>query len=145
MLYHFCQTFNFKPVIFQAYQTVGAARLPVYHTNVMMVVAPTFALICLDAIDNPLERDVVLDSLTFSGKVVITLTERQIAKFAGNMLALTTKDGKTILVMSTRAYNALTPEQILQLQNHLKLVHSPIPTIEDLGGGSVRCMLAEVY
>ena len=87
----------------------------------------------------------VLDSLTFSGKVVITLTERQIAKFAGNMLALTTKDGKTILVMSTRAYNALTPEQILQLQNHLKLVHSPIPTIEDLGGGSVRCMLAEVY
>jgi len=145
LLYHFCETFNFKPVIFQAYQTVGAARLPVYHTNVMMVVAPTFALICLDAIDNPLERDVVLDSLTFSGKVVITLTERQIAKFAGNMLALTTKDGKTILVMSTRAYNALTPEQILQLQNQLKLVHSPIPTIEDLGGGSVRCMLAEVY
>ena len=145
LFYHFCETFNFNPVIFQAYQTVGAVRLPVYHTNVMMVVAPTFALVCLDAIDNPIERATVQDSLTFSGKVVISLTETQIAKFAGNMLALTTEDGKTILVMSTRAYNALTPKQILQLQNHVKLLHSPIPTIEDLGGGSVRCMLAEVY
>lgn len=145
LLYHFCDTFNFNPVVFKAYQTVGAARLPVYHTNVMMVVAPTFALVCLDAIDNPIERATVQDSLTFSGKVVISLTETQITKFAGNMLALTTYDGKTILVMSTRAYNALTPKQILQLQNHVKLVHSPIPTIEDLGGGSVRCMLAEVY
>lgn len=145
LLYLFCQTFNFKPVIFRAYQTVGAARLPVYHTNVMMVVAPTFALVCLDAIDNSIERATVQDSLTFSGKVVISLTETQIAKFAGNMLALTTRYDKTILVMSTRAYNALTPKQILQLQNHVKLVHSPIPTIEELGGGSVRCMLAEVY
>ena len=145
LFYHFCETFNFNPVIFQAYQTVGAVRLPVYHTNVMMVVAPTFALVCLDAIDNPIERATVQDSLTFSGKVVISLTETQIAKFAGNMLALTTRYDKTILVMSTRAYNALTPKQILQLQNHVKLVHSPIPTIEELGGGSVRCMLAEVY
>mgnify|MGYP001249624259 FL=1 len=73
------------------------------------------------------------------------MTEQQLAQFAGNMLALTATDGKALLVMSTRAYNALTSKQMVQLQQYVKLVHSPIPTIEDLGGGSVRCMLAEVY
>ena len=73
------------------------------------------------------------------------MTEQQLAQFAGNMLALTATDGKALLVMSTRAYNELTSKQMVQLQQYVKLVHSPIPTIEDLGGGSVRCMLAEVY
>lgn len=145
-LFHlFCEAFNFKPVVFHAYQTVGTARLLIYHTNVMMVVAPAFALVCLDAVDDPMERASLQDSLTFSGKVVIPLTEKQLTQFAGNMLALTATDGKALLVMSTRAYDALTTKQLLQLQQYVKLVHSPIPTIEDLGGGSVRCMLAEVY
>jgi hypothetical protein len=141
----FCKSFNFKPVIFHAYQTVGTGRLLIYHTNVMMVVAPAFALVCLDAVDDPIERTLLQDSLTFTGKIVIPLTEKQLAQFAGNMLALTATDGTALLVMSTRAYDALTSKQMLQLQAHVKLVHSPIPTIEDLGGGSVRCMLAEVY
>ena len=145
-LFHlFCEAFNFKPVVFHAYQTVGTARLLIYHTNVMMVVAPAFALVCLDAVDDPMERASLQDSLTFSGKVVIPLTEKQLTQFAGNMLALTATDGTALLVMSTRAYDALTTKQLLQLQRYVKLVHSPIPTIEDLGGGSVRCMLAEVY
>ncbi len=145
-LFHlFCEVFNFKPVVFHAYQTVGTARLLIYHTNVMMVVAPAFALVCLDAVDDPMERASLQDSLTFSGKVVIPLTEKQLTQFAGNMLALTATDGTALLVMSTRAYDALTTKQLLQLQQYVKLVHSPIPTIEDLGGGSVRCMLAEVY
>ena len=145
-LFHlFCEAFNFKPVVFHAYQTVGTARLLIYHTNVMMVVAPAFALVCLDAVDDPMERASLQDSLTFSGKVVIPLTEKQLTQFAGNMLALTATDGTALLVMSTRAYDALTTKQLLQLQQYVKLVHSPIPTIEDLGGGSVRCMLAEVY
>lgn len=145
-LFHlFCEAFNFKPVVFHAYQTVGTARLLIYHTNVMMVVAPAFALVCLDAVDDPMERASLQDSLTFSGKVVIPLTEKQLTQFAGNMLALTATDGAALLVMSTRAYDALTTKQLLQLQQYVKLVHSPIPTIEDLGGGSVRCMLAEVY
>ena len=145
-LFHlFCEAFNFKPVVFHAYQTVGTARLLIYHTNVMMVVAPAFALVCLDAVDDPMERASLQDSLTFSGKVVIPLTEKQLTQFAGNMLALTATDGTALLVMSTRAYDALTTMQLLQLQQYVKLVHSPIPTIEDLGGGSVRCMLAEVY
>lgn len=145
-LFHlFCEAFNFKPVVFHAYQTVGIARLLIYHTNVMMVVAPAFALVCLDAVDDPMERASLQDSLTFSGKVVIPLTEKQLTQFAGNMLALTATDGTALLVMSTRAYDALTTKQLLQLQQYVKLVHSPIPTIEDLGGGSVRCMLAEVY
>ena len=141
----FCEAFSFKPVVFHAYQTVGTTRLLIYHTNVMMVVAPDFALVCLDTVDDPKERASLQDSLTFSGKVVIPLTEQQLAQFAGNMLALTATDGKALLVMSTRAYNALTSKQMVQLQQYVKLVHSPIPTIEDLGGGSVRCMLAEVY
>ena len=145
-LFHlFCEAFNFKPVVFHAYQTVGTARLLIYHTNVMMVVAPAFALVCLDAVDDPMERASLQDSLTFSGKVVIPLTEKQLTQFAGNMLALTATDGTALLVMSTRAYDALTTKQLLQLQQYVKLVHSPVPTIEDLGGGSVRCMLAEVY
>ena len=145
-LFHlFCEAFNFKPVVFHAYQTVGTARLLIYHTNVMMVVAPAFALVCLDAVDDPMERASLQDSLTFSGKVVIPLTEKQLTQFAGNMLALTATDGTALLVMSTRAYDTLTTKQLLQLQQYVKLVHSPIPTIEDLGGGSVRCMLAEVY
>lgn len=145
-LFHlFCEAFNFKPVVFHAYQTVGTARLLIYHTNVMMVVAPAFALVCLDAVDDPMERASLQDSLTFSGKVVIPLTEKQLTQFAGNMLALTATDGTALLVMSTRAYDTLTTKQLLQLQQYVKLVHSPVPTIEDLGGGSVRCMLAEVY
>lgn len=145
-LFHlFCEAFNFKPVVFHAFQTVGTARLLIYHTNVMMVVAPAFALVCLDAVDDPMERALLQDSLTFSGKIVIPLTEKQLTQFAGNMLALTAIDGTALLVMSTRAYDALTTKQLLQLQQYVKLVHSPIPTIEDLGGGSVRCMLAEIY
>ena len=145
-LFHlFCEAFNFKPVVFHAFQTVGTARLLIYHTNVMMVLAPAFALVCLDAVDDPMERALLQDSLTFSGKIVIPLTEKQLTQFAGNMLALTAIDGTALLVMSTRAYDALTTKQLLQLQQYVKLVHSPIPTIEDLGGGSVRCMLAEIY
>ena len=145
-LFHlFCEAFNFKPVVFHAFQTVGTARLLIYHTNVMMVLAPAFALVCLDAVDDPMERALLQDSLTFSGKIVIPLTEKQLTQFAGNMLALTATDGTALLVMSTRAYDALTTKQLLQLQQYVKLVHSPIPTIEDLGGGSVRCMLAEIY
>lgn len=145
-LFHlFCKTFDFTPIAFNAYQTVGEERLPIYHTNVLMVVAPSFALVCLDAVDDPVERTLLQDSLTFSGKEVIPLTEKQITQFAGNMLTLTATDGTALLVMSTRAYKALTPKQLSQLQEYVKLVHSPIPTIEDLGGGSVRCMLAEVY
>ena len=141
----FCEAFNFKPVVFHAYQTMGTGRLLIYHTNVMMVVATAFALVCLDAVDDPMERALLQDSLTFSGKIVIPLTEKQLTQFAGNMLALTATDGTALLVMSTRAYDALSSKKMLQLQAHVKLVHSPIPTIEDLGCGSVRCMLAEVY
>jgi hypothetical protein len=124
-LFHlFCKTFDFTPIAFNAYQTVGEERLPIYHT---------------------IERALLHDSLTFSGKEVVALTEKQISQFAGNMLALTAAGGKALLVMSTRAYEALTSQQIVRLHEYVKLVHSPIPTIEDLGGGSVRCMLAEVY
>ncbi len=146
VLFHrFCKDFNYKAVVFHAYQTVNEQRLLVYHTNVIMSIGEQFAIICLDAIDNVKERHQVHDSLTFSGKDVISITEKQVGQFAGNMLALSTIEGNPLLVMSTRAYASLTLHQIQKLEQYAILVHSPIPTIEDLGGGSVRCMMAEVY
>lgn len=145
LFYQFCTDFDFKPIAFHAYQTVDNQRLLIYHTNVLMALGADFAVICLDAIDDPEERTIIQDSLTFSGKDVVTITEEQVAQFAGNMLALTAGDGTPLLVMSSRAYASLSAQQRQKLEQHATLVHSPVPTIEDLGGGSVRCMMAEVY
>lgn len=141
----FCSEFMYKPISFSAYQTVNKQRLLVYHTNVMMTVTPKVAIICLDAIDRVQERVLVQDSLLFSGKEVIPISEDQVNQFAGNMLALTAIDGTPLLVMSSRAFASLSDSQIRKLERYATLVHSPIPTIENLGGGSVRCMMAEVY
>ncbi len=145
LFHQFCMDFGYKPIAFHAYHTVDNERLLVYHTNVIMALGVDFAVICLDAIDSLGERKLLHDSLTHSGKEVIRITEVQVAHFAGNMLALTDKGGTPLLVMSSRAYNSLAPKQIHKLERHASLVHSPVPTIEDLGGGSVRCMMAEVY
>lgn len=145
LFYQFCTDFDFKPIVFHAYQTVDNQRLLIYHTNVLMALGADFAVICLDAIDDPEERTILQDSLTFSGKDVVTITEEQVAQFAGNMLALTAGDGTPLLVMSSRAYTSLSAQQRQKLEQYATLVHSPVPTIEDLGGGSVRCMMAEVY
>lgn len=141
----FCADFDYKPIAFHAYHTVNQKRLLVYHTNVIMAIGADFAIICLDAIDDVSERQQVHDSLIFSGKDVISISENQVAQFAGNMLALSAKDGSPLLVMSSRAYASLSPFQIQKLESYATIIHSPVPTIEDLGGGSVRCMMAEVY
>ena len=145
LFYQFCTDFEYKPIPFYAYQTVRNKRLLIYHTNVIMALGVTFAVICLEAIDSLKERVLLHDSLTHSGKDVIAISEEQVTQFAGNMLALSSKEGIPLLVMSSRAHAALLPEQIQKLSKHATLVHSPIPTIEDLGGGSVRCMMAEVF
>lgn len=145
-LFHtFCTDFEFKPISFHACQTFNNERKLIYHTNVMMAIGAEFAIVCLDAIDCYEERSLIHDALIFSGKEVIPITEEQVSQFAGNMLALSSVDDESLLVMSSRAYTSLSEIQIQKLEQYATLIHSPVPTIEDLGGGSVRCMLAEVY
>jgi len=144
LLNQFCQDFNYIPVSFIANQPVNGERKPIYHTNVMMCVAEHFAVICLECIDNELEQKNVVEHLINNHKEIVELTEEQLTHFAGNMLEVINNSQQNYLVMSSSAYNCLTNKQLNQIQTHCKIIHSPIPTIESLGGGSVRCMMAEV-
>ncbi|MBO0590388.1 amidinotransferase [Cellulophaga sp. E16_2] len=141
----FCEDFDYFPVIFRANQTVDGKRMPIYHTNVMMALAETFAIICTDTIDDKKERKIVLDHLHNDGKEIIRITEKQMHQFAGNMLQVLGADDKRYLVMSSAAYASLTPDQLKAIAVHCEIIHSSLDTIETCGGGSARCMMAEVF
>ncbi|MXO04875.1 citrulline utilization hydrolase CtlX [Flavobacterium sp. HBTb2-11-1] len=141
----FCQNFDYTPVIFKAFQTVNGKRKLIYHTNVMMCLGETFAVICADSIDDEKERKMVLDHLKEDKKEIILITEDQVNNFAGNMLEVRGKDDKRYIVMSASAHQSLTPKQIAQLENHAEILSSSLDTIEACGGGSARCMMAEVF
>jgi len=141
----FCEDFEYTPVLFTAFQTVDKKRLPIYHTNVMMCVGNTFAVICLSSIDDKKERKNVIKHLKEDGKEIIDITEKQVNSFAGNMLQLKSNDDISYIVMSRSAYNSLTESQIKTLQKHGELLYNSLDTIEACGGGSARCMLAEVF
>jgi len=141
----FCEDFDMNPVIFEAFQTVNGQRKPIYHTNVMMCIGETFAVICADAIDDKKERKMVLDHLKDDGKEIILITEDQVNNFAGNMLELRGASDKRYLVMSASAHQSLTPKQIAQLEKHAEILSSSLDTIEACGGGSARCMMAEIF
>lgn len=145
LLIEFCEDFEYSPIIFEAYQDVEGERKHIYHTNVMMCVGDTFAVICADCIDDKKERKAVLNSLKEDGKEIIFLTEEQLNHFAGNMLQVTGSDNKTYLVMSNSAYGALTKQQIEQIEKHTEILTANLDTIEACGGGSARCMMAEVF
>ncbi|MEB8329961.1 arginine deiminase-related protein [Flavobacteriaceae bacterium KMM 6897] len=141
----FCEDFEYTPVVFTANQSVSGKRLPIYHTNVMMCVADTFAVICLDTIDDKKEKKNVVDHLKQDGKEIIAITETQMHQFAGNMLQVQGMGDQAYLVMSSTAYNSLKPEQIKAIEKHCPIIHSSLETIETCGGGSARCMMAEVF
>lgn len=145
LLIEFCEDFEFTPVIFTAYQDVDGKRLPIYHTNVMMCLAEDFAVICLDSIDDPKERKNVVNHLKSDGKEIIEITEAQVHKFAGNMLQVAGENGKKFLVMSEAARKSLTPIQVSAIEKHCNILSSDLEIIETCGGGSARCMLAEVF
>jgi hypothetical protein len=144
LLIEFCEDFEFTPVIFNANQSVGGKRKAIYHTNVMMCLAENFAVICLDTIDNAKERKNVLKHLKEDGKEVITITEEQMHEFAGNMLQVQGKDNK-FLVMSARAHGSLNQDQMAKIEKHCEILSSDLHVIETCGGGSARCMMAEVF
>jgi hypothetical protein len=141
----FCEDFDYAPVIFEAFQTVNGARKLIYHTNVMMCLGETFAVICADCIDDKKERKMVLDSLRDDDKEIILITEDQVNNFAGNMLEVRGSDDRRYLVMSASAHQSLTKKQIAQLEEHVTILSSSLDTIEACGGGSARCMMAEVF
>lgn len=145
LMIEFCEDFELTPVIFEAYQTVNGKRELIYHTNVMMTLGDTFAVICADCIDDKKERKMVLDSLRGDDKEVILITEDQVNNFAGNMLEVKGKNDERFLVMSESAYKSLTKKQISQLEAHVEIIHSSLDTIEACGGGSARCMMAEIF
>jgi len=139
----FCKEFGYHPVCFTANQNVRSERLAIYHTNVMMCVADKFTVICLDSIDNEIEKENVIKTLIKSGKEIIEITEEQKQRFAGNMLQV--MGDKPYLVMSNSAYNSLSGSQIKTIENHCPIVFSPLDTIEACGGGSARCMMVEIF
>lgn len=141
----FCEDFEYTPVIFTANQTVDNSREAIYHTNVMMCIAETFSVICLSCIDDKKERKNVISHLKKSGKEIIDITEKQMYQFAGNMLQVKGKNNELFLVMSQAAYNSLTKEQIKKIEKHCNIISSSLETIETCGGGSARCMMAEVF
>lgn len=141
----FCEDFEYMPIAFQAFQTVQGERLPIYHTNVMMCVGTDLAVVCLDSIDKASDKKLVVNSLKDDGKTIVNITEQQMESFAGNMLEVSNASGEKFLVMSSQAYSSLTESQIEIIQQHLKILHSPLETIEAIGGGSARCMMAEIF
>ena len=141
----FCKKFGFTPVVFHSYQTANNERLPIYHTNVMMCVADKFVVICLDCIDDETERVNVVNAIVNSGKEIVEISENQMQQFAGNMLQIQNSEGKKFLVMSQSAYQSLTEEQISTIEKYSEIIYSDLETIETNGGGSARCMLAEVF
>lgn len=141
----FCEDFEYTPVIFESNQTVDGERKAIYHTNVMMCLGETFAVICLDSIDDKKERKNVLKHLKGDKKEVIAITEKQVNNFAGNMLQVRGNNDQRYLVMSQAAYNSLTEHQIKTIEKHCPIISSSLDTIEACGGGSARCMMAEVF
>ena len=145
LMIEFCEDFDYAPVIFEAFQTVNGERKLIYHTNVMMCLGETFAVICADCIDDKKERKMVLDNLKADDKEIILITEDQVNNFAGNMLEVRGADDKRYLIMSDAAYKSLKPAQIEKLEYHCEILSSSLDTIEACGGGSARCMMAEIF
>jgi len=145
LLIEFCEDFEFTPVPFVSYQTVNDKRLPIYHTNVIMCLGEKFSVICLDSIDDKKERKNVIKHLKEDRKEIISITEEQVNSFAGNMLQVSGNNEERYIVMSNAAFESLTKQQINQIEKHGEILYSSLDTIEACGGGSARCMMAEVF
>ena len=144
LIEEFCDDFKFMPIVFNSFHTVKLKRQVIYHTNVMMCLARKYAVICLDSIDDNQERDKVVQSLEDDNKELIIISENQLSSFAGNMIELETNND-SFIVMSQTAYDSLDYIQIKKIEKHSKIISSSVDIIEKCGGGSVRCMIAEIF
>ena len=144
LIEEFCDEFNYMPIVFKSYQNINKKRKLIYHTNVMMCVANKYSIICLESIDSKIDKQIVIKSLKDDNKEIIEISEIQLNSFAGNMIELVFEN-KSFLIMSSQAYKSLTKNQIQKIEKFSKIIHSSVETIESCGGGSVRCMIAEVF
>ncbi len=142
VLLDFCTKTGYTPEIFTA---VDLNNQPIYHTNVMMCVADQYVVACLDSLPDPNEHKHFIATVHSTGKPLIPITLTQMNRFAGNMLQVHNRAGERLLIMSSQAFHSLTPDQIGQLSTFNRILHSPLDTIETNGGGSARCMLAEIH
>jgi hypothetical protein len=138
----FCALTHYTPVVFTA---VDASDQLVYHTNVMMCIANQYTVVCLNSIRNKEEKERLVAAIEQTNKLIIPLSLDQMHSFAGNMLQVKNKDGEALLILSSRAYHSLTMEQLTILNKYNRILHASLNTIETAGGGSARCMLAEVF
>ncbi len=138
----FCQKMNYQAMGFWA---LDGGNEPIYHTNVMMCVADEYVVICLDSIKDAAERKLVVEKIELTKKVIIEIKFDQMNQFAGNMLQVHNNKKERFLVMSSQAYHSLTKVQVASIETYNKIIHSDITTIETNGGGSARCMMAEVF
>ena len=144
LVYEFCEDFDYMPIVFKSFHNFNNNRMPIYHTNVMMCIASHYTIICLESIDNKIHKKNIYQSLTDDNKEIIEITEKQLESFSGNMIELVNEKG-SYLFMSETAYKSLNKNQISQIEKFSKLVYSKVDTIERCGGGSVRCMIAEIF
>ena len=144
LVYEFCEDFDYMPIVFKSFHNFNNNRMPIYHTNVMMCIASHYAIICLESIDNKIHKKNIYQSLNDDNKEIIEITEKQLESFSGNMIELVNEKG-SYLFMSETAYKSLNKNQISQIEKFSKLVYSKVDTIERCGGGSVRCMIAEIF
>ncbi len=142
VLYDFCNSIGYSPVLFNA---VDENEKEIYHTNVMMCMADAYVVVCLDSVQEQLQKQMLADKFEETGKKVIEISLAQMNHFAGNMLQVENIAGNKFLIMSTQAYNSLTEDQVAILESFNPIIHSSLNTIEENGGGSARCMMAEIF
>jgi hypothetical protein len=142
VLQDFCSNMNYTACTFTAVDDNGNE---IYHTNVMMCVADKYVVICLDSIKNEKELQHLKNTISKTSKKIVEISTDQMNHFAGNMLQLQNKNHEKILVMSAQAYHILNQQQISELEKFNKIVYSDLTSIETNGGGSARCMIAEIF
>jgi len=138
----FCEMMGYEPIIFDAVDPNG---IEIYHTNVIMTLGETFAIISLETVEDEMQQEKIRQRLEATAKEVIEISFEQVQHFAGNMLQVRSEQGDRFLVMSEQAYRSLKPEQIERIERHCQILYSDLHTIEKCGGGSARCMMAEVF
>ena len=141
----FCEDLQYSPIVFSAYQEIDSEQHSIYHTNVMMSICEHYALLGASSISDKKERKIVMNQLKKNNKELILLTQQQLLCFAANALEVIDKEHNSHLIMSTKAFQSLTVDQINIIGKYSSIIHTPLDTIETLGGGSARCMLAEVF
>jgi hypothetical protein len=141
----YCKEFGYEPIIFTSEHKKGNKSFPVYHTNVMMSIGRAVCIVCPDSIPSPEERRTVLKKLSDTGRDIVEISLDQMDSFAGNMLEVKNTSGEHFMIMSKAAHSCLTPGQVASIETHCKILSSSLTCIETHGGGSARCMLAEVF